>query len=93
MKLLTHSASSMAEVCFSKDIVSPKLEGVEEKQELPDLVAPDDELKKVKRVNLGKRPCTSNEDGDGGEEVDPAYDKCKTPEATEVVRQGRGGEF
>ncbi|XP_021831677.1 uncharacterized protein LOC110771650 [Prunus avium] len=92
MKLLTISASSMAE----------------EKQKLPDLSPPDDVFGNVKRVNLRKRPCTSNEDeknnssgGDGGddgtcnkdeliykEEVDPAYEKSETPGATEMASQG-----
>ncbi|KAL6281897.1 hypothetical protein ACE6H2_012826 [Prunus campanulata] len=59
MKLLTIFASSMAE----------------EKQKLPDLSPPDDVFGNVKRVNLRKRPCTSNEDeknnssgGDGGDD-------------------------
>ncbi|XP_062013644.1 uncharacterized protein LOC133730016 isoform X1 [Rosa rugosa] len=102
IKITTPCASAMAEWCCSKVHTSSKLEVFEEKPELRNLVPMGDELENEKRVNLRKQPCTSNEDendssSDGGtcnkddsiweEEVDPAYEKCETPEAMEVAAQ------
>ncbi|KAK9935869.1 hypothetical protein M0R45_012743 [Rubus argutus] len=102
MKLSTPYASAMEDICCFKVHTSPKPEAFEEKPELPNLAPVVDELENEKRVNLRKRPCTSNEDGndnssDGGtcnkgdlifeEEVDPAYEKYETPVPMEVAAQ------
>ncbi|XP_004295325.1 PREDICTED: uncharacterized protein LOC101315321 isoform X2 [Fragaria vesca subsp. vesca] len=101
IKIMTPYASATAEGCCSKVHTSPKFEVFEEKPELLNLVPMGDGLENEKMVNLRKQPCISkdkNNNSSNGctcskddsiveEEVDPACETCRTPQAMEVATQ------